>query len=194
MLKPQPSFQSSLYFEVAEPISMTRGRKLVLGALLGAVALIIVFGRGWRTELDLHSGKERHVILLMGLPVIRGAPCDTEFSEWLGPTTTDSQWIEVAGEHVIPFSQVSTSWCYHQILHHLHELGWLNFEREQKRNYAVLLLDKLRTGVGPCALSAQCCEVGGQLLVGRFQRQQEPSPFTKLMDFWAQKETTHDVE
>jgi hypothetical protein len=143
--------------------------KLGPAALLVVVALIVLFGRGWRAELDVHSGRERDVALILGVPVITGAPRDTEFSDWLGAPISESHWIQVAGEHVEPFARVSTSWCYHSILHHLHELGFFGFDGGQKHDYAVLLLNELKAGESPCIVSGKCYEIGGQLALGRFK-------------------------
>jgi len=161
-------------------------RWMVPATVLVIGAFVFLFGLGWRAELDVHSGRERHVTLILGVPVITGSPRDTELSEWLGAPISEPDWIEVAGEHVEPFARVCTSWCYHGILHHLHELEFLGFDGKQKHAYAVLLLNELQASEGVCVVSRKCHEVGEQLVLGQFQWPREPDPFSKLMDFWTQ--------
>src|SRR5690606_24705277 len=84
--------------------------------LLVVVTLLMLFGMAWRIELDVHSGRDRHVTLLMGLSIITSEPRETEFSDWLGVPIGEPKWIEVAGDKLDPLGEDCVLWCYDSIL------------------------------------------------------------------------------
>jgi hypothetical protein len=87
-----------------------RLRWLVFGGLPIFAALVLWYGIGWRVELDVRSGRERHVTLVLGFPVYKEAPRDSELSEWLGSPMGEPEWIRVTGQNVSDRG-VSVSWC-----------------------------------------------------------------------------------
>ena len=75
---------------------MNHRRKLIIALTVLVVGALVYhrFGRTWRVEWDVASGRQRTVTIFLGIPN-HGEPEPTRLSEWKGQPSGEPRWVTV---------------------------------------------------------------------------------------------------